>query len=292
MRALARRLHPQRIRRTLGAASCVRERADFVFRELRGIPVAGEYRLRDSGLIAAVRHPLLDMWVLEEVFRFRVYEPPAPVGEMLRSVGRPLRVLDLGGHVGCFGLFLRGLFPDAVVTSFEPDPDNAAILERCIERNALTGRWQLVQAAAATVDGKAELSGGYHLARIAEAADPRLDDLQRGVRSAFPFLEGEALLRSDRRRVASRDVFPFLEDADLVKIDIEGAEWEILADERFGELTAGAIVLEYHPAYAPMQDPEAAVQRYLERAGYVTGVPVSGADGGLLWGWKDPARTS
>jgi hypothetical protein len=45
------------------------------------------------------------------------------------------------------------------------------------------------------------------------------------------------------------DVFPMLKDADLVKIDIEGAEWAILTDPRFRELSAAALFLEYHPPH-------------------------------------------
>ena len=61
--------------------------------------------------------------------------------------------------------------------------------------------------------------------------------------------------RNRRRRVmlAARsksprvDVFPYLAAADLVKIDIEGSEWEILADARFAGIAARVLVLEYHP---------------------------------------------
>lgn len=65
-RALARRLAPNRVRRTLGAASCVGERSRFVAHELRDQRALEHYHLRGSGLVAQVRHPLLDMWVLEE----------------------------------------------------------------------------------------------------------------------------------------------------------------------------------------------------------------------------------
>ncbi len=75
-RALGKRLHPQRIRRTLGAASCVRGRGRFVFNEMRDVPAEREYELRESGLTAVVRHPLLDMWAIEEMFRLHAYRPP------------------------------------------------------------------------------------------------------------------------------------------------------------------------------------------------------------------------
>jgi FkbM family methyltransferase len=226
------------------------------------------------------------MWVIEEMFRFRAYEPPARVRRALEALDRPIRIVDLGGHIGCFGLFMRRLFPDASILSFEPDPDNVRVLRRCIEANALTDRWRVVESCAATSDGQVEFSSNFHLSRMAPASDHGLDEIHERIGVAFQFLEGTSLLEAERRQVASRDVFPFLADADLVKIDIEGAEWEILADRRFAELEAAAVVLEYHPSYGPHGDAEGVVQRELERAGYEPGPPIPGTDAGMMWAWK------
>jgi FkbM family methyltransferase len=292
MHRVTQRLHPKRIRRTLGAASCVRERARFVINELRNSSMVMEYHLRESGLRVSVRHPLLDMWVIEEMFRFHVYRPPAAVTQALAARERPLRIVDLGGHVGLFGLFMRGLFPDANVVSFEPDPNNVDVLRRNIDANGLAERWRVLESCAATSDGQVEFESNYHLSRIAPASDPALGEIHGHIGAAFGFLEGTALLQPAHRQVASRDVFPFLEEADLLKIDIEGSEWEILADPRFAELDAAAIVLEYHPSYRSGPHAEAAVQRALERAGYETGGPIKGTDAGMMWAWKAEGRNS
>ena len=91
--------------------------------------------------------------------------------------------------------------------------------------------------------------------------------------------------------MACRDVFPFLAEADLVKFDIEGAEWAIVADHRFAELEAAAVVLEYHPIGAPA-DPEGTLAHELGRAGYQVGRPVRGVDGGVVWAWRPTVLTS
>jgi FkbM family methyltransferase len=291
LRAFAKRLDRERIRRTLGAASCVREPARFVIGELRDIPIVGRYRLRSSGLLAEIRHPLLDMWVLEEIFRFRVYEPPAPVRRALAAIERPVRILDLGGHVGFFGIFMRGLLPDPSIVSFEPDPRNFASLRRCIEANGLQHRWRAIEACAATADGTVEFQSSFHLSRVAASSDDSLREFQTRVGDRFTFLRGTELLSAEPREVACRDVFPFLAQADLVKIDIEGAEWEILADHRLAELEAVAIVLEYHPIGAP-PDPEGTLQRELERAGYQVAPSSRGPDAGTVWAWKAGGPTS
>jgi FkbM family methyltransferase len=231
------------------------------------------------------------MWVLEEIFRFRVYEPPAAVSRALAALERPVRILDLGGHVGFFAMFMRGLLPDPSIVSFEPDPRNFDSLRRCIEANGLEQRWRAIEACAATADGTAAFQSSFHLSRIAAPADDSLGAFQSRVGGTFPFLEGTSLLSAERREVACRDVFPFLAEADLVKIDIEGAEWAILADHRFAELEAVALVLEYHPIGAP-PDPDRALQHALERAGYQVTLPVRGVDAGMAWAWKPGRPTS
>jgi len=286
-RTLARRLAPNRVRRTLGAASCVRERSRFVAHELRDRRALEHYHLRGSGLVAQVRHPLLDMWVLEEVFRFRAYEPPAQAARSVRALGRAPRVLDLGGHAGYFGLFALAGFPGARVVSFEPNPDNARTLRRCIEANGLGESWELVEACAAVEDGEVELDASFHLSRVGHA-DQALERLQDHIGGALPYLRGTALLdEAERHRVSARDVFPFLAEADLVKVDIEGGEWEILADPRLSELEAAAVVLEYHPPYCPRTDAEAAAREPLAAAGFVTGPVAPDDERGLLWAWRD-----
>ena len=231
------------------------------------------------------------MWVLEEIFRFRVYEPPAPVRRALAAIERPVRILDLGGHVGFFGMFMRGLLPDPSIVSLEPDPRNFDLLRRCIEANGLQQRWRAIRACAATADGTAEFQSSFHLSRIAAPSDDSLREFQTRVGDTFPFLEGTSLLSAERREVACRDVFPLLAEADLVKIDIEGGEWEILADQRVAELEAVAVVLEYHPIGAP-PDPEGALQHALERAGYQVVPPVRGVDAGMVWAWRPGGPTS
>jgi hypothetical protein len=88
--------------------------------------------------------------------------------------------------------------------------------------------------------------------------------------------------------VPAVDVFPFLEDVDLLKIDIEGAEWRLLADPRFASVPARAIALEYHPHDCPDADPGTLARRLLAEAGYQTletefDLPPGH---GMLWAWR------
>lgn len=256
--------------------------------ELSDVTMESEYALRGSGLLAQVRHPLMDMWGVDEMFRQRVYDPPEPVVRVLATLDRPIRVADLGGHVGYFGLFVRSLFPEAEVTSFEPDPDNGRLLARCIEANGLQHRWRLVPTCAATEPGTVDFASSGHLSRVDPDADGALVELQERIGGVFPFMQDTPLLTPTRVRVTRSDVFPTLAEADLVKIDIEGGEWELLADPRFASLRAAALVFEFHPDYGPGDESERVLGEALSNAGYELGTPQRGGDAGMAWAWRRP----
>jgi hypothetical protein len=83
------------------------------------------------------------------------------------------------------------------------------------------------------------------------------------------------------------DVMPRLADADLVKIDIEGGEWALLADPRFAE--ARAVVLEYHPYGCPTDDPRRSAHELLHAHGFeVTPLFYEPDNGvGMLWATRE-----
>jgi hypothetical protein len=82
------------------------------------------------------------------------------------------------------------------------------------------------------------------------------------------------------------DVIPEICGADLVKIDVEGGEWEILLDPRFAECPPRALVLEYHPYLCPDGDPRSAAERALAHARLQSHAIWHRDDGyGMLWAW-------
>jgi FkbM family methyltransferase len=234
----------------------------FLIRELRGRPVVADYRLRESGTALTVRHATEDTAIFDEVFERRLYEPPAEVVAALRGAGSP-GVVDLGGNVGYFGAYVAGRFPGARVTFFEPDPENADQLERFIGLNAMGGRWKLHRACALDRDGEIAFAAGrFSESRIDEGAEGAL-------------------------RVPGLDVFDHLDGVDLLKIDIEGGEWAILGDERFRDVSARALALEYHPHLCPGPDPRAEATRLLSAAGYRTKTVFHDPRGiGMVWAWR------
>jgi FkbM family methyltransferase len=243
--------------------SLVREPLRFARNELRFRSVTASYRLRGSDVVVTLRHQTPDVLVLDEIFSQREYELPVQVRRVLDGLGRPPRVADLGANIGLFGAWVLARYPDAVLVALEPDPENAAVLRRTIEANGRTSDWELLQACAAAEDGSVRFSpGSFTTSRAAE---------------------GPGAVT-----VSAVDVFPLLAGTDLVKIDIEGAEWSILGDRRFARLSASAIVLEYHAEHCPEADPRTAATKALRSAGYQveSGPDKPTFDAGLLWGWR------
>jgi FkbM family methyltransferase len=276
----------QRLVRTIGAATRLQQPIKFGLRELGRRNRVSSYRLRGTGLSVILRQPRLDLFVLEEVFRSRVYELPPPVQERLATLDRRLRVVDLGGYVGIFGLFMFGELEDIEVISYEPDPAAFRVLERCRIVNGLERRWRVAEAFAATEDGSVEFLSSPIIGRLAAHGDD-LEATRRQIEARFPFTERGQFATATRVRVRAQDVLPELAGADLAKIDIEGAEWPILQDPRFADAGPMAIVLEYHKSGAPQSDIRAAVREILQAAGYTVGEETSATeDAGVLFAWR------
>ena len=249
-------------------ASLVRERRAFAVRELRGRRVTGRYRVRETGVLVCLRHSTEDVWALDEVFSQRLYDPPPQVEAALEDSGPQLKVVDLGANIGLFGAHVIGRHPEARITAFEPDPDNARLLACCVESNGREGTWQRIDACAWTRDGTLEFVGGQGaISHVAAASDRPSGTIS----------------------VPALDVFPYLREVDLLKIDIEGGEWVIMEDERFAPVPARALVLEYHPHLCSQPDPRRHAIELLERAGYSV-APIFHRERdsvGMLWAWRE-----
>lgn len=237
----------------------------FAVHELRGGGRLRCHRLRASGQVLCLHHGTQDLGVIDEVHRLGFYDPPRAVAAALARLGAAPRVVDLGAHVGVFGLWAFARFPDATLLAVEPDEHNGAALERCIAANGLGGRWRRIAAAAATADGEATFAGGASSASHVVAG-------------------GE----EEGTTVAAIDVLPELDGADLLKVDIEGAEWPILEDPRLEETRPRVMVLEYHPHLCPGGDPRARAEGRLAALGYALHPIFHDSSGvGMLWATRE-----
>lgn len=244
----------------------VHESAPFALRELGGVRSRNVYRVRESGLQVLIEHRTADAHALDQAFYQHSHEPPPAALATLTGLGHPLHALDLGANVGLWGLWLYGRFSVGRLVGLEPDPENVERHLAQIQLNGLSDTWEVVEAAAVTTDELVSFTVG-------QATNGRVTDTaQAGTTS-----------------VQGRDMFALLEGVDLLKIDIEGGEWPILADPRFAELSVPVVMLEYHAHGAPSSCPEDDARMALERAGYKTETMAETTPGfGVVWGCKRP----
>ena len=143
----------------------------------------------------------------------------------------PRRILDLGGNIGFGSVFFAGLFPKAVFGVVEPDPRNLPLLRRNLEINGVAA--QVVEGAIGAEAGSLQLRFGR---------DPTCSSLAgTGMHDL-----------SDTVRVDLTTVPQVLENlgwdkVDLLKIDIEGAEDDLLSRHNDWLERVGAILMEIHP---------------------------------------------
>jgi FkbM family methyltransferase len=215
----------------------------FKWREHRARPIVGAYHTRAGRVPYFIRHGTRDVGIFSEIFIAGEYDPPAAVGERMATLGRPPRIVDLGANVGLFAASCRERWPGASVTTVEPDPANLELLRRTAEgSNGI----EVIAACATNYQGSVRFVAG----EFAESHVASNESTQ------------------DTIEVPCVDAFAVARSADLVKMDIEGSEWEILADARLGSLPAQALVMEWHDKRCPHEDPSEAARVALADAGF------------------------
>lgn len=139
------------------------------------------------------------------------------------------RVLDCGANIGYTTLHYKRQFPGARITAFEPDPAFVSLLRRNLAANQATDV-EVVEAAVWTAEGRA--------AWVMESTDgSRLAETHANT-------EGGRLVE-----VRTVDLRAYLsEDVDLLKIDVEGAEFTLLPHLRGALDRVKNVLVECHVA--------------------------------------------
>jgi len=156
--------------------------------------------------------------------------------------GRPIRVFDIGAHIGSFATNIASLHPQSRIECFEPSPESARYLRRNVAQNGLGDRITVHAIALADKDGTALLDdnegGSVHNGLIQE--DRRLvdgaDALERRHAIEVPTTTFDAA-------VAAAPAPP-----DVVKMDCEGGEYALVyASSEASWASVSRVVMEYHP---------------------------------------------
>jgi len=215
-----KRLVPRRVKRT------IRERRDPENAELRRL---GSLPSGTAGITRLLGYPLefpdarMFVATYSPIFRRRIYQ-------FSPSNASP-RILDCGANIGLASIYWKQTFPNADITAFEPDPSTASLLRRNLAA-AGADDVTVVEAAVWTENGTIHLTQpegdpGRLGSRIVEASTNISADNEEPVRT-----------------VRLRDCFT--EPVDFLKLDIEGAETDVILDIADLLPTVGDLFVEYH----------------------------------------------
>jgi FkbM family methyltransferase len=141
------------------------------------------------------------------------------------------KVLDIGGHIGCFTVDMCRVVPDAVVHAYEASPTTAGYLTRNVARNVPDGRASVFNEALSNTNGTLTL--------IDNAGASGLNSFN-GSSTGGTAVEVPAVsFRTAVERLGGK--------VDIVKMDIEGGEYAVLAGSDPSEWgSVQRVVLEYH----------------------------------------------
>jgi FkbM family methyltransferase len=165
-----------------------------------------------------------------------------------RSTSDRPRILDCGANVGLASLYFKRLYPQARITAYEADPALAAVCRRNLTSNG-AGDVDVVPVAVWTHEGVVSFQQ--------EGADSgAIEGTSVGLAAGAMTVPSMRL-----RDVIARDRI------DLMKMDIEGAEVQVLTD-CLGALGAvHAMILDVHE-FDPRHRRTPEILGLLERAGF------------------------
>ena len=167
-------------------------------------------------------------------------------------------MIDLGANVGRFTAEFMAAYPGADVLLVEGDP---LLVGTLAERFSEQPRVRLFRG---LVGGRSTPKHPFHLCRIPEGNSVIRDFSESWSPGESRQIEVEMLTLADLLRLAA------IERVDLLKLDIEGAEWDVL--EGFSSelsLAVDQLTVEFHDFLDPSQRgrTEACIAR-LEELGY------------------------
>jgi FkbM family methyltransferase len=146
------------------------------------------------------------------------------------DLGPDLAAIDIGGHIGCFSLAFARLHPQARVHAYEASPTTASFLARNISANSLGDRVHSHAQAVSSERGTLEFADNVHASALNGLTAPE----------GASMVKVEAITFADAVAAAGGRV-------DVVKIDTEGAEYDIVLGSKPADWDGvRRVVLEYH----------------------------------------------
>lgn len=144
-------------------------------------------------------------------------------------------IIDCGGHIGLAVLYFKSLYPRASIVTFEPNPETFFLLKDNIAQNDLSGIRAISMALSREDAKNAILYVGEDFLDAWDSTNTIKPDL-------WPNMDQYRSIS-----VRSTRLSPYVTNSvDFIKLDIEGAEYDVLDELRPKLSAVGAITLEYH----------------------------------------------
>ena len=166
---------------------------------------------------------------------------------------------DVGALFGLFSLAFTLRDAGRRALAFEPNPSSRTKLEECLQLNP-TAKVQVFDCAVGLPDTVVEFERGFHYTAIVESP-ARLGEEDSGQR------ETVAIKTVSIDELIERNLAP----PDIIKIDVEGHEFDVLLGARKLLLAKKPLLcIELHPDLLALRGTSGlAIAEYLEDAGYV-----------------------
>ena len=177
-------------------------------------------------------------------------------------------IVDLGVNVGYSLLYFLHKWPRCRIIGFEPHPRHVVQAARNLALDGSQQRVELYDKAAGAKTRPQRLTNRVSSSSLTDDASP--DTFSVNVVDIFPILNGKRL--------------------DILKMDIEGGEYEILADARFEQLDVNAIVMEWHSRGNGVQDRRWCEQRLTDLGFEIEEIWTIPELGGMFWAVRSKGR--
>ena len=181
---------------------------------------------------------IYECWLSKEYFPQMPYALPEKA-----------RIVDIGASIGLFTLYVAAQYPRSRVFSYEPVPDSFELLIDNVRRNHFENRVKASNAAVSSTGGESTFHVGNH-----------------NVLASLFAKGGQSLTV---KTLTLDDIVSEVGKIDFLKLDAEGAEYEILLKAKLTTLKKiSAISLEYHDHITPHNHSE--ILKTLENNGFKT----------------------